>query len=132
MSPLVRELKSEHSQLLQIFNEVKNVGLQSVAGKDKLVSAKDIFINHLNKEDESLYPVLEEKAKGDSKLMSLLETFAKDMSEITKHTLDFFEKYKGDGFGAGFENDFTELYGEISGRIRKEESILYEEYEKCM
>lgn len=130
MSHLIKDLKIEHVQLLQIFNDVKSIGVQSIEGKEKLISAKDIFLSHLKKEDESLYPVLRKRALTDQHLMSLLDTFATDMDQITKRTLDFFEKYKGEGFSAGFESDFSMLYGEISGRIRKEESILYEEFEK--
>jgi len=132
MSALTEELKSEHATLVKILGEVKEIGVTSEEGQDKLMTARDGLLAHLGKEDEKLYPTLKERSASDDNLKNLLDTFAKDMDEISKVALGFFDKYQDGGSPIEFAKDFGALYGALANRIRKEESILYAEYDKVV
>ena len=130
MSELTSELKDEHKQITQTLQKVQTLGISSAEGKTLLMQAKAHLLAHLKKEDEFLYPVLEEHAKTDPSLKSELEVFAKDMDKISQAALDFFDKYADGGSGIEFAKDFGVLVGTLSSRIRKEELVLYSLYDE--
>ena len=130
MSNIVAELKSEHEMLVKVLGEVKEIGVSSEEGRGKLMAAKDGLLAHLAKEDEHLYPQLKERAMTDANLKSMLDTFARDMDSISAAALAFFDKYQDGGSGIEFAKDFGALYGALGNRIRKEETILYPEFDK--
>ena len=47
MSALIEELKREHSEILAILNEVKELGILSKEGQAKLMSIKASLLEHL-------------------------------------------------------------------------------------
>ena len=130
MSKLVDELKREHSAIVETLNKVKSLRITSEEGQNTLLAAKSGLLAHLNKEDEQLYPVLNNAAESDAVLKRTLDTFAKDMDEISKVALEFFEKYSTGGSGIEFAKDFGRLYAALSQRISKEENIIYAKYDE--
>jgi hemerythrin-like domain-containing protein len=122
---LIEDLKIEHAKIAKALNEVISIGLSNEEGRKKLMDAKEMLMQHLEKEDKYLYPVLEEAAKEDRQIKHTLDSFLKDMEAITKLALDFFEKYEKGGGGLEFANDFGHLYTSLSMRIRREENYLY-------
>lgn len=129
MSKLINKLKADHKELVATLEEVKKLGV-TPAGLAKLRSAKAGLLAHLKMEDKELYPKLRVAAKSDAALKSLLELFANEMEGITNFALEFFEKYENASSGVGFAKDFGKLLGELANRIRREETLLYEAYEK--
>ncbi len=130
MSKLVDELKREHSVIVETLNKVKSLSITSEEGQNTLLAAKSGLLAHLKKEDEQLYPVLNNAAESDAVLKRTLDTFAKDMDEISKVALEFFEKYSTGGSGIEFAKDFGRLYAALSQRISKEENIIYAKYDE--
>ena len=130
MSNLIDELKGEHGAIVNMLNKVRELGIGSKEGQDRLMSAKASLLAHLAKEDQKLYPVLSEGAKKDQHLKGLMETFAMDMDEISKSALEFFNKYAFGGSGVEFAKEFGRLFVVLGSRIQKEESMLYKEYDK--
>jgi len=130
MSKLVNELKAEHVVLVNVLGEIKTMGVSSNEGRAKLMAAKDGLLAHLGKEDQMLYPVLKDKAKTDAGVKTMLDTFAKDMDGIATAAMAFFNKYEQGGSDIEFAKDFGALYGALGNRIRKEEAILYPEFDK--
>lgn len=130
MSKIVEELMAEHEVLAKVLTDVKEKGVSTDEGRGMLMSAREGLLAHLAKEDEHLYPQLMEKSKEDQNLKNLLDTFARDMDGISKAALDFFDKYQDGGSEIEFAKDFGALYGALSNRIRKEETILYPEFDK--
>ena len=63
MSELIEEFKVEHSKILALLNEVKKLGIHSEEGRSRLLSAKESLMEHLNKENEQLYPILRKEAE---------------------------------------------------------------------
>lgn len=132
MNVLIEELKNDHGKIVEVLTKVKNLGTSSKEGQDTLSAAKEGLLAHLKKEDERLYPPLRRAAENSPSLKFTMDTFAKDMEDISKAALDFFGKYAKGGSGIEFAKDFGRLVGTLSIRIRNEENFLYAEYEKLM
>ncbi|MCH7598416.1 MAG: hemerythrin domain-containing protein [Myxococcales bacterium] len=130
MSASVDPLKAEHSNLIEMLEKAKSLGITTKEGQLIILSAKNELLAHLKKEDEQLYPVLNEAAKTDSELQRKLELFAKDMKEVSKQAIDFFDTYSEGGSGIDFAKDIGKLVGSLGSRIRREETGLYPEYDK--
>lgn len=127
---LIDEFKKDHVELVSTLNKVKELGITTKEGQARLLAAKEGLLAHLKKEDAQLYPFLKKEAEGDSGLKNLLDTFAKDMDNISKSALDFFAKYANGGSTVEFAKDFGTLTAALSKRIRQEENLLYPEYTK--
>ena len=132
MSILIEELKKEHSEILATLNEVKQLGILSEEGQDRLISLEVGLLAHLEMEDDQLYPVLKKEAEHSNSIKGTLELFAIDMENVSKIVREFFEKYS-EGF-SGVEldqlsEDFENLFSALTKRICNEEESLYEEYE---
>jgi iron-sulfur cluster repair protein YtfE (RIC family) len=130
VSKLIDELKKDHVALVQLLDEIKAVGATSEEGKKKLAQAKNGLLAHLKKEDNELYPALKKASEKDAKLKTTLDIFAKDMDAISTFAMEFFTNYANGGDGIKFAGDWGKLYATLAGRIRKEESSLYAEYDK--
>jgi Hemerythrin HHE cation binding domain. len=132
MSILIEELKKEHSEILAALNEVKELGILSKGGQDKLMSLEVSLLAHLGIEDDQLYPTLKKEAEHNNSIKDTLDLFAMDMEHVSITVLEFFEKYS-DGFSGmdikELSEDFENLLTALTKRIRNEEESLYEEYE---
>ncbi len=130
MSALIDEFKKDHSEIIDTLKEIKELGVLSEEGQAKLISAKESLLEHLKKEDEQLYPVLRKEAEHNEKLKELLDVFAKDMENVSRVVMDFFDKYSEDVIDSAVTDEFEHLFAAFRNRIRHEEDILYEEHEK--
>lgn len=130
MSKLIDELKNDHVRIIDELNKVNELGVTTKEGQDKLISARTGLIAHLKKEDEKLYPALRMAAEKDEDIKQIVDTFAKDMDVVSAAAFEFFGQYSGGGSGMKFAMDFGRFFGTFKTRMRKEENILYQEYEK--
>lgn len=130
MSRLIEELKTDHSVLLSMLNRVKELGISSEDGQKILIQSKEALLGHLNKEDRDLYPALRKAAEKDKNLQGIIDLFAKDMEKVSKAALDFFNKYSVGSTGIEFAIDYGKFLGELRIRMKKEEVILYPEYDR--
>ncbi|MBI5626215.1 MAG: hemerythrin domain-containing protein [Nitrosomonadales bacterium] len=130
MSQLIIELKKEHEVIANILGEASKLGITSKEGQMKLMDAKKGLLAHLKKEDDQLYPVLKKAAQNDQNLGRTLDFYAKDMEGISKAAVAFFNKYAQGGSGMEFAKDIGGLFSTLKSRIRKEEDVLYKEYDR--
>jgi len=130
MSTLIEEFKKEHSEIIDTLKEIKELGVLSEEGQAKLISAKESLLEHLKKEAERLYPVLWKEAEHNKKLKEILDVFAMDMENVSRVVMEFFDKYSEEVVDSAVTGAFEELFAAFRNRIRNEEDILYEEYEK--
>ena len=130
MTALIEEFKREHSEILAILNEVKELGILSKEGQAKLMSAKAHLLAHLKKEDEKLYPVLRKEAERNKNLKKEVDMFAMDPEYVSRVVSEFFDKYSGGEIDENFSVNFESLFAALSARIRNEEEALYKEYEE--
>lgn len=129
MTKLTRNLKAQHKEIVEKLDKVRQLGIGSKEAQQLLISAKELLLNHLHKEDAELYPVLRQKAASDETLKRTMNIFAKDMESISKTAIEFFAKYSNGNSGLEFSRDFGRLFTTLGGRISKEENILYKAYE---
>ncbi len=129
MTVLIEELKKDHSEIVAILNEVKELGILSKEGQAKLLSAKAHLLTHLNKEDEQLYPVLRKKAEKNKQLQDALDLCVIDMENVSRVVQEFFDKYSRGVSGKELQKEFENLFVALDKRVRNEEDILYDEYE---
>ncbi len=113
-----------------MLSEVKELGILTHKGQAKLMSVKSCLIEHLNKEDEKLYPVLYKAAEQNKKLKELLELLANDLQALSIGVTEFFDIYSRGILDAKFVEEFENFFAAISKRIKNEEEILYGEYER--
>jgi Hemerythrin HHE cation binding domain len=128
MPNLIEELKNEHKIILKILDEVKIFGISSSSGQQKLLSAKDLLIAHMKKEDEQYYPALKRAAANNKDLKIMLDYFVKDMEDVSNKAMCLFDKCSQGGDEADFAGDVTLLYMTLKDRIRTEEHTLFEKF----
>jgi hypothetical protein len=107
---------------------VKTLGISSASGQEKLLSAKDLLIAHMKKEDEQYYPALKRAAENNKDLVIMLDYFVKNMEAVSKKAMCLFDKYSQGGNEADFAGDVTLLYMTLKDRIRTEEHTLFEKF----
>jgi hemerythrin superfamily protein len=129
MSALIEELKKDHSEIVDLLKEVKELGILSKEGQAKLLAAKAHLLKHLNKEDEQLYPVLRKKAEHNEQLKNALDLCVIDMENVSRIVQEFFDKYSRGVSGKELQKEFENLFVALDKRVRNEEDILYDEYE---
>ena len=130
MSPLIEELRREHSEILAILSEVEGLGILSKEGQSKTMSVKTILLEHLKKEDVEFYPVLYKVVEHNNNLKNTLDLFAMDMENVSRIALEFFDKYSRGVLGKELQEEFESLIVALRNRIKNEEDILYLEHEK--
>lgn len=92
--------------------------------------SKNKLLAHLEKEDKYLYPVLKEKAKTNLYLRVTLNSFGKEMEEITKFVFEFYNKYPSISVNkSGFMKDISTFIFSFRNRIIKEEVAFYQAYD---
>jgi|TARA_Y100000310_G_C19960541_1_gene481013 hypothetical protein len=130
MSPLIEELRREHSEILAILSEVEGLGILSKEGQSKTMSVKTILLEHLKKEDVEFYPVLYKVVEHNNNLKNTLDLFAMDMENVSRIALEYFDKYSRGVLGKELQEEFESLIVALRNRIKNEEDILYLEHEK--
>ena len=130
MSPLIEELRREHSEILAILSEVEGLGILSKEGQSKTMSVKTILLEHLKKEDVEFYPALYKVVEHNNNLKNTLDLFAMDMENVSRIALEFFDKYSRGVLGKELQEEFESLIVALRNRIKNEEDILYLEHEK--
>ena len=130
MSALIEEFRKEHSEILAMLNEIKELGILTHKGQAKLMSVKSCLIEHFSKEDEKFYPVLYKAAEQNKKLKELLELLANGLQTLSIGVTEFFDKYNRGILDTKFEKEFENLFVALCKRMRQEEDILYKEYER--
>ena len=130
MLALLEEFKKEHSKIIKILNEAKKLGILTKEGQAKAIYAKATLLEHLDEEDEKIYPVLWNEAKQNKKLNELLEVFGENFESICRFVLVFFDRFDKNDLDESFFNYFGTLIQVLRNRMDKEENILYGEYEK--
>ncbi len=128
MQELIRELKNEHAVILEVLGQVKELGISSQAGQERLLAAHDLLTAHMRKEDERYYPELRKAAEGSRELKVLLDYFVSDMEAVSAKALRLFEKYARGGDEAVFAGEMKLLFLTLKDRIRTEEETLFRKF----
>ena len=127
MEKLIRELRKEHGEIFELMEAFKKGrGIDGSGWKEKLFSARKLFLDHLKKEDELLYPRLREKWAGDRTMENIIGKYIDDMKKISAETLAFLDRYNtADQSGSDFMRDYASLTVGLKARMREEEENLF-------
>jgi len=128
MSNLIDELKNEHRIMLNVLDQVKQLGISSETGQEKFLSIRDMLISHMKKEDERYYPALKRAAEYNETLRVTLDYFVRDMEVVSHRALQLFDKYARGGSETEFSGDVKLLYMLLRDRIQIEEDTLFKKY----
>ncbi len=126
----LEEFKKEHSKIIKILNEAKNLGILTKEGQAKAMFAKATLLEHIDEEEENIYPVLWEEAQQNEKLKEILEEFGENFESICRCILVFFDRFDKSELDESLLNYFETLIQVLRNRMDNEENILYGEYEK--
>ena len=131
---LVKQLKDEHKIISDILVELQDIGVSSPKGMELLQKSKETLLNHLQLEDEKLYPKLSEYAKTNESFNKVLTNFTGEMEKITEFVLGFYSNYSDSGKinTEQFLKDITTFIVTLKDRVAKEEMILYKTYNKII
>ena len=141
MSKLVEELTSDHVRLKQTLKRAADFRRPARESVDILQSVKTHLLEHLDKENRDLYPMLQVAAESDPSLRSLLSSFGKDMEQIVPQALEFFARYDDPDavseritsdmeYAVQFGADLERFIGLLGLRIGREERTLYPQYDR--
>ena len=128
MSDLIDEFRKEHESIMENLVAVKRLGVHTMEGRNHLMAAKGLLLEHLEKEDLHLYPELDRAASTDTDLKEMLDSLESELRDITRFSSYFFEKYTLGGSMIEFLRDFEKLKNTLERRITKEEELLYTKY----
>ncbi len=85
---LIKELIAEHREIETLIKEIKKLGVHTMEGRNILCSAKEKLMEHLQKEDNLLYPVLHKyaaKHPGDSEIIKIFEFESKTITSYAEN-----------------------------------------------
>jgi iron-sulfur cluster repair protein YtfE (RIC family) len=128
MRRLIEELKEEHAEILEILGRVKELGISTSAGQERLLAARDLLLAHMRKEDERYYPGLRKAAETSNEHRLMMDYFLADMEAVSRKALRLFEKYARGGNEAEFAGEIKLLYLTLKDRISTEEETLFRKY----
>lgn len=130
MSVLIKQLMKEHADIFAELNEANDLGIVSTEGQNKLFSTKADLLVHLKNEDDHLYPVLRREAENNKHLESILNSFSSEMENISESVMKFIDKYSDGVLDSKYVESFETIFAILDARMKKEESVLFAEYEK--
>ena len=99
MSDIIKELKNEHTIIIDDIYNIERLGIYSKEGKNKYFTTKRDFLAHLKKEDEKLYPVLRKAAERNKEFKKKLAYFSENEEKVTEAALQFFYTYSAESSG---------------------------------
>ena len=130
MSAFIDSLREEHTAIKESLIKISAMDLSSKEARLQLLIIKEVFINHLQKEDDEMYPRLKAASSSDEQLMSILKYMEDEIKLISQFVFIFFDKFSKKATPAGFDREFSLICSTLIKRIEKEEEVFFPEYEK--
>jgi hypothetical protein len=130
MTNMIDELRTDHLDLSISFDGLGDIDVTSEAGKDSLRRVKAVFLAHMKRENDELYPALRDASFNNGKLQQTLDWFTKDFVRIFAVTILFLDKYAEGGTQREFEKAHNRLNKILNALLRQEENIIFTEYLK--
>ncbi len=127
---IIAELMEQHKEIQEAIEFLRKIQFsknnKEVVKQFTLI--KELISNHINAEDQFLYPVLEEKALKNNIIKSNLKIFAKEWDLFLIQTNSYFDQYSKSIDNMDFAKDTTKIIVALKQRILKEETILFKDY----
>ena len=126
---MIKEFQKEHKYIFDALTLMQQMGMRSKQSRSKLLSVQELIVEHLNREDETLYPLL--LSSADARTRTMAHEYIEDMKETSRIILGFFEKYShntlatNQDLDADFVIDIAYAIKRLRLRIAREEKFLY-------
>lgn len=130
MTHLVKNLRNDHRVIAAIFNKSKNPELSIEEKAAFLLTAKTLLFEHIQKEDEELYPKLREASTAENHASEMADEFVSGMEKLGEIVTEFFDQNMDDLNDLHRNPDYSKIMKLLELRIKKEESTLYNLYDK--
>jgi len=130
MSEFIDSLRKEHDEIKASLMKISSMDLSSKDARLQLSIIQEVFIKHLQKEDDEMYPRLKEASSSDEQLMNILKYMEDEIKLISQFVFIFFDKFSKKTDSVGFDREFSLICSTLIQRIEKEEKVFFPEYEK--
>jgi hypothetical protein len=127
---MIDELRTDHLDLSISFERLCDIDITSEIGKEELRRIKAVFLSHMKKENDELYPALRDESFNNGKLQATLDWFTKDFVRIFAVTILFLDKYAEGGNHRDFIKEHSRLTRILNALLKQEENIIFTEYLK--
>lgn len=130
-SSLIPTLQKEHQELLDIFDQASKAAHAKMTKRPKklLLKFKDMFVDHVLRENTSLYIYLQHSAQTTTSEKAI-RVVKSDMEKIAREVMQFL--HYGIKETTSIDDEFLKRMGEISEvlhrRINQEEQHVYPNY----
>ncbi len=122
--------REEHTRIYTLLREAKEASLGTREGLERLMSARDMLLSHLEGEDREFYPALRKAAEKDAQLVRALDVLEDDIKDVSRIAREFFARCCPEGGGLDFVREFGTFFIMFMERAAKEENVLFPEYER--
>lgn len=128
---LVAKLEAENRQLLSAYWKTLAAAQnhQLELTKQLMVVFKDLLVDHLLRENTSLYVYLRHSAKRPSS-RNAIKSVKSEMDQISRNVMHFLDKaiHEDINFDGDFIKRFEDIGAALTERIEKEEAFVYPNY----
>lgn len=132
-----KTLLKDHKEILAILRASRDSGSLSPDSPDaqdaidKCRALHALLLDHFDREDNIIYNSLRDAALDDSNIHELLDQFDDDLLELTVAAKEFFAKCVPDNTQRmDHVRDYGTFYILLRDRFKREENILFKEYER--
>ena len=126
---LIDILKREHRELLEQIKKIKREGIISNKAKENIFEFKNLLLKHLRREDDELYPFLNEVAKKNVNIDVMLRAYKNEINKIEEEALMFFNNIENKKLTSKeIEKEFDVMVTKLKIRIISEEKKLFPKY----
>lgn len=130
MSVELERYREEHTRIYTLLREAKEASLGTREGIEKLMSARDILLSHLEGEDRDFYSALRKASEKDVQLVLALDVLEEDIKDVSRIAREFFARCCPEDGGLDVVRDFGTFFIMFMERAAKEENVLFPEYER--
>lgn len=128
MKKFVAVMQAEHVVLKNLITEIVQSGPCSAEGKQKLLLAEELLLNHLEREESIFYPLLYEVAEYNPRAKAIMDRLHGQVVNLSMDFLMFFQQLHSGQEEGVLKNIFNDLVQLLSLRIDEEENHLLNLY----
>jgi hypothetical protein len=126
MSDLIDLLIREHLEIKKALATVRALGIDTAEARKKLLEVEQVFINHLQIEEENIHKVLMKAGQNDLEVKGIIDSTRSESTELSIEMIEFFHHLE---LGKpGLNEEFTRMENLLNIRMQQEEEILFSTY----
>lgn len=131
MHDLLKQLSAEHIELEQTLAGIRPKQFRTEEGRSRLHRLRDLLHQHIQRERQNLYPVLEQAGRTDERLAGQVSRSSEDLEIVSSLADEFVRKYEsGQPQLIEFATDHGALLTILRIRLRQEEETLFPLFER--